>query len=51
MVEVSSEELLLWIQNNNKEEDRDSLYLLVDLLGGISRTEIKNSIETHQNQV
>ena len=42
MVEVSSEELLLWIHNNNKEEVRDSLYLLIDLLGGISRSEINS---------
>jgi len=43
MFEVSSEKLLLWIQNiNTKEEDSDSLYLLVDLLGGISRSEINS---------
>ena len=43
MFEVSSEKLLLWIQNINiKEEDRDSLYLLIDLLGGISRSEINS---------
>ncbi len=41
MFEVSSEELILWIQNiKTEEEDRDSLYLLIDLLGGISRSEI-----------
>ena len=40
MVEVSLEELLLWIHKIYKEENRDSLYLLVDLLGGISRSEI-----------
>ena len=52
MFEVSSEELLLWIQNtlNNKEEDRDSLYLLIDLLGGISRSEI-NSIRINPQKV
>ncbi len=50
MVEVSSEELLLWIQNNNKEEDRDSLYLLIDLLGGISRSEI-NSLKIKPQKV
>jgi len=43
MFEVSSEELLLWIHNvNTKDEDRDSLYLLIDLLGGISRSEINS---------
>ena len=44
MHEVSPEELFLWIQNNlnNEEENRDSLYLLIDLLGGISRTEINS---------
>ena len=50
MVEVSSEELLLWIQNINKEEDRDSLYLLIDLLGGISRSEI-NSLKIKPQKV
>tara|TARA_B100000212_G_scaffold94505_1_gene69486 strand:+ start:382 stop:1254 length:873 start_codon:yes stop_codon:yes gene_type:complete len=42
MNEVSSEELLLWIQNNldKNKGDEDSLYLLVDLLGGFSRSEI-----------
>ena len=42
MCEVSTEELLLWIQNNldNEQEKRDSLYLLIDLLAGISRSEI-----------
>ncbi len=44
MFKVSSEELLIWIQNvlNNREEDKDTLYLLVDLLGGISRSEINS---------
>jgi len=44
MFEVSSEELLLWIQNNldNEQEKRDSLYLLIDLLAGISRSEINS---------
>ena len=43
MFEVSSEKLLLWIQNIiTEEEDRDSLYLLIDLLGGISRSEINS---------
>ena len=43
MFEVSSEELILWIQNiKTEEEDRDSLYLLIDLLGGISRSEINS---------
>ena len=43
MFEVSSEELLLWIQNiNTEDEDTDSLYLLIDLLGGISRSEINS---------
>jgi len=43
MFEVSTEELLLWIQNiKTEEEDRDSLYLLIDLLGGISRSEINS---------
>ena len=43
MLEVSSEELLVWIQNLNiEEEDRDSFYLLIDLLGGISRSEINS---------
>jgi len=50
MVKVSSEELLLWIQNITKEEDRDSLYLLVDLLGGISRSEI-NSLKIKPQKV
>ena len=50
MVEVSSEELLLWIQNINKEEDRDSLYLLIDLLGGISRSKI-NSLKLKPQKV
>ena len=50
MVEVSSEELLLWIQNINKEEDKDSLYLLIDLLGGISRSEI-NSLKIKPQKV
>ena len=52
MFEVSSEELLLWIQNtlNNIEEDRDSLYLLIDLLGGISRSEI-NSLRINPQKV
>ena len=50
MVEVSSEELLLWIHNINKEEDRDSLYLLIDLLGGISRSEI-NSLKIKPQRV
>jgi len=50
MVEVSSEELLLWIQNINKEEDRDSLYLLIDLLGGISRSEI-NTLRINPQKV
>ena len=50
MVEVSSEELLLWIQNNNKEDDRDSLYLLIDLLGGISRSEI-NSLKIEPKKI
>ena len=43
MFEVSSEELVLWIQNiKTEEEDRDSLYLLIDLLCGISRSEINS---------
>ena len=44
MSEVSSEELISWIHNilNNEDENRDSLYLLVDLLAGISRTEINS---------
>ena len=43
MFEVSSEKLLLWIQNiNTNEEDRDSLYQLIDLRGGISRSEINS---------
>ena len=43
MFEVSSEKLLLWIQNINfKEEDKDSLYQLIDLLGGISRSKINS---------
>ena len=50
MIEVSSEELLLWIQNINKEEDRDSLYMLIDLLGGISRSEI-NSLKIKPQKV
>ena len=50
MVEVSSEELLLWIHNINKEEDRDSLYLLIDLLGGVSRSEI-NSLKIKPQKV
>ena len=50
MVEVSSEELLLWIQNTNKEEDRDSLYLLIDLLGGVSRAEI-NSLKIKPQKI
>ncbi len=50
MVEVSSEELLLWIQNVNKEEDRDSLYLLIDLLAGISRAEI-NSLKINPQKI
>jgi len=42
MIEVSSEELLLWIQStlDNVEGNRDSLYLLIDLLGGISKADI-----------
>ena len=52
MYEVSSEKLLLWIQNNldNKKEKRDSLYLLVDLLTGISRSEI-NSLRLKPQKV
>ena len=52
MFEVSSEELILWIQNtlNNEDENRDSLYLLIDLLGGISRTEI-NSLRIKPQKV
>ena len=44
MYAVSSKELLLWIKNNlnNEEENRDSLYLLIDLLAGISRSEINH---------
>jgi len=43
MFEVSSEKLLLWIQNiNSKEDDKDSLYQLIDLLGGISRSKINS---------
>ena len=51
MFEVSSEKLLLWIQNIiTEEEDRDSLYLLIDLLGGISRSEI-NSLKIKPQRV
>jgi len=52
MFEVSSEELILWIQNNlnNKKEHGDSLYLLIDLLGGISRSEI-NSLRIKPQKV
>ena len=51
MFEVSSEELILWIQNiNTEDEDRDSLYLLIDLLGGISRSEI-NSLKIKPQKV
>ena len=52
MFEVSSEELLLWIRNtlNNVEEHSDSLYLLIDLLGGISRSEI-NSLRINPQKV
>ena len=51
MNEVSSEELLLWIQKilNKEEGDRDSLYLLIDLLGGISRSDI-NLLRIKSNQ-
>ena len=44
MFEVSSEELLLWIQNvlSYDEREKDSLYLLIDLLGGISRSEVNS---------
>ena len=52
MFEVSSEELLLWIQYtlNSEEENRDSLYLLLDLLAGISRSEI-NSLRLKPQKV
>jgi len=51
MFEVSSEKLLLWIQNINiNEKDRDSLYQLIDLLGGISRSEI-NSFKIKSQKV
>tara|TARA_Y100000589_G_C27073035_1_gene596278 strand:+ start:96 stop:968 length:873 start_codon:yes stop_codon:yes gene_type:complete len=42
MIEVSSEELLLWIHNisSKGEDEKDSLYLLIDLLGGVSRSDI-----------
>ena len=51
MFKVSSEELLLWIQHiNTKDEDKDSLYLLIDLLGGISRSEI-NSFKIYPQKV
>jgi len=52
MCKVSSEELLLWIQNvlNNRWEDKDSLYLLIDLLSGISRSEI-NSLRIKPHKV
>jgi len=51
MFDVSSEKLLLWIQNiNTTEEDRDSLYLLIDLLGGISRSEI-NSLKIKPQKI
>ena len=52
MIEVSSEELLIWIQNIlcNGEADRESLYLLIDLLGGISRADI-NSLRLNPQKV
>ena len=42
MIEVSSEELLIWIKNilNRGDKDKDSLYLLLDLIGGISRSDV-----------
>tara|TARA_B100000212_G_scaffold8078_1_gene6069 strand:- start:952 stop:1830 length:879 start_codon:yes stop_codon:yes gene_type:complete len=54
MFEVSSEELLLWIKNNlnklEEDSDKDSLYLLIDLLGGIPRSEI-NSLRINPPEV
>jgi len=52
MNEVSSEELLLWIQNNlNKNKGyEDSLYLLIDLLGGMPRSEI-NALRLNPQKV
>ena len=41
MFEISTKELFLWINNIKKEKtDLDSLYLLLDLIGGISKTEL-----------
>ena len=44
MIEVSTEELFLWINNilSKREGDKDSLYLLIDLKGGITRSEINS---------
>jgi len=51
MHKVSTKDLFLWIQDiQKKEEDYDSLYLFLDLMGGISRSELSslkiNSKET-----
>ena len=41
MIIVSSQELLLWIEDQlSLGGDKESLYMLVDLVGGISRKEI-----------
>ena len=52
MVEVSTEELFLWINNilSKREGDKDSLYLLIDLKGGITRSEI-NSLRIKPEEV
>ena len=41
MFDTSTKELFLWINNIKKEKlDLDSLYLLLDLIGGISKTDL-----------
>ena len=43
MIKVSAKELLVWISKINCEkEDKNALYLLLDLIGGLSKSEIIN---------
>ena len=41
MYEISTKDLFLWIKNiRNKREDIEDLYLLLDLIGGISKSDL-----------
>ena len=41
MYEISTKELFLWIKDiKNTREDIEDLYLLLDLLGGISKSDL-----------